>query len=43
VIERVLSDNNNCYRSHAWAAACTELAIARRYTRPRERLDTIFG
>jgi transposase InsO family protein len=34
-IERVLSDNGNGYRSHAWAAACAELAIARRYTRPR--------
>jgi transposase InsO family protein len=34
-IERVLSDNGNGYRSHAWAATCAELAIARRYTRPR--------
>lgn len=34
-IERVLSDNGNGYRSHAWAAACAELQIARRYTRPR--------
>ena len=34
-IERVLSDNGNGYRSHAWAAACAELRIARRYTRPR--------
>ncbi len=34
-IEGVLSDNGNGYRSHAWAAACAELGIARRYTRPR--------
>ena len=34
-IERVLSDNGNGYRSHAWAAACAELAVQRRYTRPR--------
>ena len=34
-VERVLSDNGNGYRSHAWTAACAELEIARRYTRPR--------
>jgi transposase InsO family protein len=34
-VERVLSDNGNGYRSHAWAAACAELGVARRYTRPR--------
>ena len=34
-IERVLSDNGNGYRSHLWAAACAELGIQRRYTRPR--------
>jgi transposase InsO family protein len=34
-IERVLSDNGNGYRSHAWAATCAELELARRYTRPR--------
>ena len=34
-VERVLSDNGNGYRSHAWAAACAALAIQRRYTRPR--------
>jgi len=33
-IERVLSDNGHAYRSRAWRAACTELEIARRYTRP---------
>ena len=35
IVERVLSDNGNGYRSHAWAAACAELGVARRYTRPR--------
>ena len=35
VLERVLSDNGNGYRSLAWSAACAELGIARRYTRPR--------
>ena len=34
-IERVLSDNGNGYRSRAWTAACVELDIQRRYTRPR--------
>jgi transposase InsO family protein len=34
-VERVLTDNGNGYRSHAWAAACDTLGVARRYTRPR--------
>jgi transposase InsO family protein len=34
-LERVLSDNGNGYRSHAWTAACADLGIERRYTRPR--------
>jgi len=34
-IERVLTDNGNGYRSREWAATCTDLGIARRYTRPR--------
>ena len=34
-VERVISDNGNGYRSHAWADACAELGIDRRYTRPR--------
>jgi transposase InsO family protein len=34
-VERVLSDNGNGYRSFAWRDACTELAVQRRYTRPR--------
>jgi transposase InsO family protein len=34
VIERVLSDNAKAYHSHLWRDTCTELGIARRYTRP---------
>lgn len=34
-IERVLSDNGNGYRSRDWRAACAELDIQHRYTRPR--------
>jgi transposase InsO family protein len=34
-VERVISDNGNGYRSYAWATACAELGIKRRYTRPR--------
>ena len=34
-VERVLSDNGNGYRSRAWADACRELGVDRRYTRPR--------
>jgi transposase InsO family protein len=34
-VKRVLSDNGNGYRSHHWRTTCAELAIARRYTRPR--------
>ncbi|PWR14375.1 IS481 family transposase, partial [Micromonospora acroterricola] len=34
VIQRVLSDNGSCYRSHAWRDACTELSIAAKRTRP---------
>lgn len=35
IVERVLSDNGNGYRSFAWRDACTALSIQRRYTRPR--------
>jgi transposase InsO family protein len=35
IIERVLSDNGNGYRSFTWRDACVELGIERRYTRPR--------
>jgi transposase InsO family protein len=33
-VERVLSDNGSCYRSHAWRHACTELGITAKKTRP---------
>jgi transposase InsO family protein len=33
-VERVLSDNGACYRSHAWRDTCTELGITRKRTRP---------
>src|SRR4051794_20895356 len=33
-VERVLSDNGSAYRSHAWRAACAELGIKPKRTRP---------
>jgi len=33
-VERVLSDNGACYRAHAWRAACAELGIRPKRTRP---------
>jgi transposase InsO family protein len=33
-IERVLSDNGSCYRSHLWRDTCRELAITPTWTRP---------
>jgi transposase InsO family protein len=33
-IERVLSDNGSCYRSRLWAAACSDLGIIPKRTRP---------
>jgi transposase InsO family protein len=33
-VERVLSDNGSCYKSHAWRDACAELGIAHKRTRP---------
>jgi transposase InsO family protein len=33
-VERVLSDNGSAYRSYAWRAACTELSITHKRTRP---------
>jgi transposase InsO family protein len=33
-IERVLSDNGSCYRSHAWRDACNALGIIHKRTRP---------
>ena len=33
-IERILSDNGSCYRSHLWRDACAELDIVHKRTRP---------
>jgi transposase InsO family protein len=33
-VERVLSDNGSCYRSHAWRDTCTQLGLAPKRTRP---------
>ena len=33
-VERVLSDNGSCYRSHLWRQTCAELGIAPKRTRP---------
>lgn len=33
-VERVLSDNGSCYKSHAWRAACADLQIKHKRTRP---------
>jgi transposase InsO family protein len=33
-IERVLSDNGSCYKSHAWRDACADLQIKHKRTRP---------
>jgi transposase InsO family protein len=33
-VERVLSDNGSCYRSHTWQATCTILGIRHTRTRP---------
>jgi transposase InsO family protein len=33
-VQRVLSDNGACYRSHAWKNACAALGIAPKRTRP---------
>ncbi|OBF89019.1 transposase, partial [Mycobacterium sp. 852002-51152_SCH6134967] len=32
-VERVLSDNGSCYRSHAWRQACLELRLTHKRTR----------
>lgn len=34
VIQRVLTDNGACYRSHAWAAACSQTDVVHKRTRP---------
>jgi len=33
-IRRLLTDNGSCYRSHRFRAACTQLGIRHRFTRP---------
>lgn len=33
-VQRVLSDNGGCYRSHLWAQTCAELGITPKRTRP---------
>ena len=33
-VERVLSDNGSCYRSHAWTDACAALGLTPKRTRP---------
>ena len=33
-VERVLSDNGSCYRSHLWRDTCAELGITPKKTRP---------
>jgi transposase InsO family protein len=33
-VERVLSDNGSCYRSHLWRDTCAELGITPKRTRP---------
>jgi transposase InsO family protein len=33
-VERVLSDNSSCYRSHLWRDTCAELAVTPKRTRP---------
>jgi len=34
-VERVLSDNGGCYRSHVFAQTADQLGVGRRYIRPR--------
>ena len=33
-VQRVLTDNGSCYRSHLWRQQCTDLAITHKRTRP---------
>ena len=33
-VQRVLTDNGGCYRSHQWAQTCRQLGIAAKHTRP---------
>jgi len=34
IVERVLTDNGACYRSHAWRDACTTATVTHKRTRP---------
>jgi transposase InsO family protein len=34
VIQRVLTDNGGCYRSHLWHQTCQQLAVTAKRTRP---------
>ena len=34
IVQRVLSDNGSCYRSHLWRDTCAELGITPKKTRP---------
>ena len=34
VVQRVLSDNGSCYKSHLWRDTCTDLGITPKKTRP---------
>jgi transposase InsO family protein len=34
IARRVLTDNGGCYRSRAWAAACAQLGLTPKRTRP---------
>ena len=34
IVERVLTDNGSCYRSHLWRDTCTELGVTPKRTRP---------
>lgn len=34
IVERVLSDNGGCFRSHLWRDTCAELGITHKRTRP---------
>jgi transposase InsO family protein len=34
VVQRVLSDNGSCYRSHLWRETCAELGVTPKRTRP---------
>jgi transposase InsO family protein len=33
-VQRVLSDNGSCYKSHLWRDTCTDLGITPKNTRP---------